>query len=173
MTREYREASMTSTPPLPPQGWYPDPNQPGLLRWWDGQAWTAQTQPTSAPPAAAAPGAGNGSGVGVGTSGDGTSTRVGDFTVPANLPPGPRGRMRTSRYGIPAGGNRLSITAICVEAVYLVLAATTGFFLIGILPLFLSIRALTMREKLGPLALAVTVVGFIASLLLSAHHHSG
>ena len=36
------DEAMTST--LPPQGWYPDPNQPGLLRWWDGQTWTAQTQ---------------------------------------------------------------------------------------------------------------------------------
>lgn len=30
----------------PPQAnWYPDPRDPSLLRWWDGQAWTANTQP--------------------------------------------------------------------------------------------------------------------------------
>jgi resuscitation-promoting factor RpfB len=28
-----------------PQGWYPDPQQPELLRWWDGTQWTNQTQP--------------------------------------------------------------------------------------------------------------------------------
>lgn len=27
------------------QGWYPDPQNPALVRWWDGSAWTAQTQP--------------------------------------------------------------------------------------------------------------------------------
>jgi hypothetical protein len=33
-------------PPMP--GWYADPQNPTMLRWWDGQAWTARTQPTSA-----------------------------------------------------------------------------------------------------------------------------
>ncbi len=25
--------------PMPPAGWYDDPQQPGRLRWWDGSAW--------------------------------------------------------------------------------------------------------------------------------------
>jgi uncharacterized protein (AIM24 family) len=32
--------------------WYPDPHQPGTLRYWDGQAWTEHTAPD---PAAASP----------------------------------------------------------------------------------------------------------------------
>jgi hypothetical protein len=35
-----------------PAGWYPDPQQPGQQRYWDGSAWTEATQPggPAAPP---------------------------------------------------------------------------------------------------------------------------
>jgi len=36
-----------------PAGWYPHPENPGMLRWWDGMQWTDQTQPqVLAPPLA-------------------------------------------------------------------------------------------------------------------------
>ena len=31
-------------------GWYPDPNVPGLQRWWDGRAWTSQIRSASDAP---------------------------------------------------------------------------------------------------------------------------
>ncbi|MDR1450412.1 MAG: DUF2510 domain-containing protein [Propionibacteriaceae bacterium] len=37
---------MTAAPP----GWYSDPNAPQTLRWFDGQQWTAHTQPAAAQP---------------------------------------------------------------------------------------------------------------------------
>ena len=30
-------------------GWYPDPQAPGITRWWDGQSWTPYTQVAFAP----------------------------------------------------------------------------------------------------------------------------
>lgn len=41
--------------PLPGPGWHADPHQPGLLRYWDGQAWTSHTSPVPPAPAVAAP----------------------------------------------------------------------------------------------------------------------
>ncbi|MFF2773071.1 DUF2510 domain-containing protein, partial [Streptomyces bacillaris] len=32
-----------SNPSLPPAGWYPNPENPSELRWWDGAAWSART----------------------------------------------------------------------------------------------------------------------------------
>lgn len=42
---------MSSTPPETPAGWYPDPNQPGQLRYWDGQTWTEHTHRQDQPQA--------------------------------------------------------------------------------------------------------------------------
>jgi len=32
-------------PTLPPEGWYPNPDEANELRWWDGQRWTGATKP--------------------------------------------------------------------------------------------------------------------------------
>jgi hypothetical protein len=34
-----------------PAGWFPDPQQPGQQRYWDGAQWTAHTQPLAGPAA--------------------------------------------------------------------------------------------------------------------------
>jgi hypothetical protein len=42
-----------STPPTP-AGWYPDPDDSGSHRYWDGSAWTEHRAPIQAPPASPA-----------------------------------------------------------------------------------------------------------------------
>jgi hypothetical protein len=43
-----------TTPPTP-AGWYPDPEQAGQLRYWDGATWTEHRSPAQEPAAPAAP----------------------------------------------------------------------------------------------------------------------
>lgn len=44
------------TPPSTPPGWYPDPDEPGRERYWDGSAWAVDVRPKGCrepqPPAA-------------------------------------------------------------------------------------------------------------------------
>lgn len=47
--------SQPTTPSAAPAGWYPDPQNPGQQRYWDGSAWAAPVAPV--PSVAPAPGA--------------------------------------------------------------------------------------------------------------------
>ena len=38
-------AAQSDSPHTPSAGWYPDQVDPSLVRWFDGQSWTAHTQP--------------------------------------------------------------------------------------------------------------------------------
>jgi hypothetical protein len=48
-------SSELSASTLPPAGWYPDPENPGNDRWWDGSAWSDYRRPDGAVPLGAAP----------------------------------------------------------------------------------------------------------------------
>jgi len=146
---------------LPPPGWYLDPAQPQhLVRWWNGSAWTDHTGPAAPQATAPAPAAAAAAAAAAGPA------TYGAFTV---MPAPTRREPGRGAYALRA--NPRSRAVFVIEAVYILLAAFTGFFLIGFLPLVLSVRAITAREQLGPFALAFTVVGFVVSVALAAHHH--
>ena len=87
-------------------------------------------------------------------------------------PGGPPGYLpptvpRTSYpMGQPSFGhaNQQSLTAMGVSALYLVLAAATHIFLLGIVPIILSVRAVSRREKLAPFAVLAAVVALVVGI---------
>jgi hypothetical protein len=58
--------------------------------------------------------------------------------------------------------NSHSLTAIGVVVLYVLLAVTTHFVLIGIVPVLLSVRAIKAKEVLAPAAVVAVLVAFAA-----------
>lgn len=156
---------MTTNTNAAPPGWHPDPSNPGgALRWWDGSAWTTHTH-QAAPNALQA----------VATVAFALPTQAG-APAPARPWPGGGATIVPNYGGASYGGsayasanvsfaqrNRHSLTAIGVVALYVLLAMTTRFVLIGIVPVMLSIRAIKAKETLAPAAVAAAVVAVVVA----------
>lgn len=74
-----------------------------------------------------------------------------------------RGRIR--------GPNSFSWTAIGFSAAYLVIAATTSFVLLGIVPVMSTIRAFQRGEKMAPFAAIAAVVTVGSAVYILTGHH--
>jgi hypothetical protein len=162
---------MTTNANTVPPGWHPDPSNPGgALRWWDGIAWTTHTQqaapsaPQAAAPAAAWPGGGvtiapNYGTANYGGANSGSANYGGASSGGANY----GGATYAPAAGTFAQRNRHSLTAIGVVALYVLLAMTTHFVLIGIVPIMLSIRAIKAKETLAPAAVAAAIIAVVVA----------
>jgi hypothetical protein len=132
---------------MTPAGWYADPHVPGYNRWWDGNQWTDQSQPMAptAPPANPYVGQATNYGMGGGRP----------VTYGRNY----------GRSGMLAGNpNQLSLLSLGFSALYLVVAFTIHFVLIGIMPALYAYRAIKRREKLAIPAMVVAALVILLSL---------
>ncbi len=163
---------MTVNTSAAPAGWHPDPSNPsGALRWWDGTAWTTHTHqviPTPPPvfaspqpmaagpqpmawstaPVTAASAAWPGGSATI-TPNHGAASYGSGLRAPANLSFAHR--------------NSISLTAIGVVVLYVLLAMTTHFVLIGILPILMSVRAIKAKETLAPAAVGAAIVAVLVA----------
>lgn len=142
--------------PAAPADWYPDPQDSGMVRYWDGSTWTGHTAPAPrTPPERTSVSSGSASS-GSASSGSATSSYY--------TPPSQR----------PSRGNPLGLASLIVG-----ILATLGAFIpvvnlgsgiVAIVGLVLGIVALFLAGRSKPVAVAgvvVSLVGLVLSIALS------
>jgi hypothetical protein len=139
---------------LPPAGWHPDPENPnGAMRWWDGAKWTSHVHPVQAvPPAWGGPGNG-------GPAWGGGPTWTG-------RPGWGGGGLGGAGQGTFARRNQASLIAIGFATVYVLLELTAHIFILGILPVLMTVRAFQRKEQLAPFAVVAAVIAVAVALFV-------
>lgn len=163
---------MARTEPVAQHGWFPDPEEPGRLRMWDGRAWTRLTKYPSADDVVSGP------------------TPSGPLPPrPSPSRPSPRPSALAPHVAAAAAespperfplepadatpatllnANLNSVITLGLALVCIVLASTIGYPLIALVPLLVLARAFTTRETMAPLAaLAATAAAIIGLVLLA------
>ena len=141
-------------------GWYDDQQQPGMLRWWDGSAWTAQTMPrpqlqVGGQPAVPMPTGGHPPVPGAYPP-PAPQSAVGAYPPPGSRPATPPASLLKA--------NTYSFISMGVGVAYALLELYAHIVFIGILPVLLVVQAFQRKERLAPLALLIAGAAVVFAL---------
>ena len=133
----------------PSPGWYADPHGFAVYRWWDGLTWTAHTadgQPAS-------PMAQQGVYNGAMTA---TAPRAAQFRPAPAVSSGQR--------------NQYAFITLGIVALYVLIAWKAHVYVLGILPVMMSIRSKSRNEPLAAAAIIAAAVAVLVAVLGLTHH---
>ncbi|HEX4432030.1 MAG TPA: DUF2510 domain-containing protein [Frankiaceae bacterium] len=136
-----------SQAPLP--GWYADPQGVSVYRWWDGIAWTAHTangQPANPVAQQSVYG--------------GTMTAATARTTQFRPAPTVSGGQR----------NKYALITLGIVALYALIAWKAHVYVLGILPVMMSIRSKSRNEPLAAVAIIAAAVAILVAVLGFTHH---
>ncbi len=172
---------MARTETAPTHGWFPDPEEDGRLRMWDGQAWTSLTKypsrddvlistpPPSEPmPARAAPATDR-------LPASRPSPSRAPLAVAAQASGNTALAARSSELepaDAPAKAvistNIWSVVTLCLALVFFIVASITDLASAAVLPVLVGLRAYAVREKMAPLAVLAAAAAVVIGLVLWA-----
>ena len=134
----------------PSPGWYADPQGHGVLRWWDGLTWTAHT----ADGQYANPSAPQGF---YGGAFPAATAQATQFRRPA---PAVSGGQR----------NQYAFITLGIVALYVLIAWKAHVYVLGVLPVMMSIRSKSRNEPLAVVAIIAAAVAVLVAVLGITHH---
>jgi hypothetical protein len=149
-----------SQAPLP--GWYADPQGVALYRWWDGTAWTASTA-DGQQPAQAAPQPGfYGAAVSAAPAQTQAYAPVSAYQSQYGQPPRAAIKQRND--------NHYAFITLGIVALYILVAWKAHIYVLGILPVVMSVRSKQRNEPLAILAIIAAVAAVLFAILGITHH---
>jgi hypothetical protein len=138
----------------PSPGWYADPQGHAVYRWWDGLTWTAHTADGQAANASVQQGFYGGTFGGAFAT---ATPQAAQFRSPA---PAVSGGQR----------NQYAFITLGIVALYVLIAWKAHVYVLGVLPVMMSIRSKSRNEPLAVVAIIAAAAAILVAFLGITHH---
>jgi hypothetical protein len=133
----------------PSPGWYADPHGLSVYRWWDGLAWTAHTadgQPAN------------------------PLAQQGFYGGAANAAAARPTQFRPAPTVSSGRRNQYAFITLGIVALYVLIAWKSHVYVLGVLPVVMSIRSKSRGEPLAVVAIIAAAVAVLVAVLGLTHH---